>query len=76
MPGSALSLSLATLTERLRSAGARLVGDPSVRVDSIDDDSREIAVGGLFVARLGQRESGVHFVDAAVGRGALAVLTG
>jgi len=78
MPGSALSLSLtlATLTERLRSAGARLVGDPSVRVDSIDDDSREIAVGGLFVARSGQRESGVHFVDAAVGRGALAVLTG
>jgi UDP-N-acetylmuramoyl-L-alanyl-D-glutamate--2,6-diaminopimelate ligase len=66
----------------------RLIGDLSTRIDcefvgSVDDVSvtgltvmtREIQPGDLFVAVRGARQHGAEFVDEAVSRGAVAVLT-
>jgi len=53
---------------------AEVIGDPSVRIRGVRHDSREILPGELFVARRGQKADGAAFLEAAVGRGAAAVL--
>ena len=64
---------LTELVERL--GGGVLTGDASVAVKGISHDSRRISRGDLFAALPGQRTHGVDFLDQALARGAVAVLS-
>jgi UDP-N-acetylmuramyl-tripeptide synthetase len=55
-------------------AGARVIGDASVEVRAIRDDSRAVEPGDVFVAVRGIRADGHAFIDKAVERGASAVV--
>jgi murE/murF fusion protein len=54
--------------------GARLVGDGDVAIREVKDDSRAVEPGDLFVAVKGRTVDGHRFVDAAIERGAAAVV--
>jgi len=64
---------LADLMERL--GGGVLDGDGTVAVKGISHDSRRLARGDLFAALPGQRTHGLEFLDQALARGAVAVLS-
>ena len=55
-------------------AGARLVGDGSVRVQRVHTDTRSIAPGDLFVALQGEKFDANQMLLAAQAQGAAAVL--
>ncbi len=75
MIGSAKSgLTLAELATRLREFEPSLVGDPSINVLDVDQDSRSVGPGAMFVARHGGRADGLRFVHDALRRGAVAVM--
>jgi UDP-N-acetylmuramoyl-L-alanyl-D-glutamate--2,6-diaminopimelate ligase len=65
------------LDELLRElpAGTLLHGDAGVRVTGVNQDSRRVVAGDLFVARRGSASDGTAFVEDALARGAVAVLT-
>ncbi|HSY70349.1 MAG TPA: UDP-N-acetylmuramoyl-L-alanyl-D-glutamate--2,6-diaminopimelate ligase [Edaphobacter sp.] len=50
-------------------------GGPSVEVDGVEYDSRRVARGDVFVAMRGEATDGNRFIEAAVARGAAAVVT-
>ncbi|HEY6037776.1 MAG TPA: Mur ligase family protein, partial [Kofleriaceae bacterium] len=54
--------------------GARLIGDGDVEVRAVHEDSRQIGPGDAFVAVKGLTSDGHAFVEAAVERGAVAVI--
>lgn len=54
---------------------ARVVGNGSVKITSIEHDSRKITPGNLFVCFEGAHVDGHSFIDQAVDRGAVAILT-
>lgn len=57
-------------------AGAQIVDDPEeIEVGDIQDDSRQVGPGSLFVAIKGAHTDGHDHVPAAVRRGAVAVIT-
>jgi UDP-N-acetylmuramoyl-L-alanyl-D-glutamate--2,6-diaminopimelate ligase len=64
---------LGQLLERL--PGARLVGDPATTVRGVTHDSDAVRAGDLYIARAGRHTHGIAHVDAALGNGAVAVLT-
>jgi UDP-N-acetylmuramoyl-L-alanyl-D-glutamate--2,6-diaminopimelate ligase len=66
-PGVSLG-ELAALT------GAEVVGDREQRVTGVQQDSRRVQPGDLFVALAGARAEGVSFVPQALANGAVAVL--
>jgi UDP-N-acetylmuramoyl-L-alanyl-D-glutamate--2,6-diaminopimelate ligase len=53
---------------------ARIEGDAGVRVCGVQQDSRRVAPGDLFVAREGAHTDGARFLPEARARGAVAVL--
>ncbi|MGA2449485.1 MAG: UDP-N-acetylmuramoyl-L-alanyl-D-glutamate--2,6-diaminopimelate ligase [Polyangiaceae bacterium] len=53
---------------------AEVAGDVRVRVTGVKHDSRGVAPGDLFVARMGTRADGAAFAVDAIARGARAVL--
>lgn len=63
------------LTELLRAVGlpTQVPADPEVA--DVSEDSREIKPGSLFVAISGTTDSGLKYVDDAVGRGAVAIVS-
>jgi len=63
---------LASLIEPL--IGARVIGDTSVAVGAVRDDSRLVEPGDLYVAVRGLRADGHSFVASAIERGAVAVV--
>ncbi|MGC4092307.1 MAG: UDP-N-acetylmuramoyl-L-alanyl-D-glutamate--2,6-diaminopimelate ligase [Polyangiaceae bacterium] len=66
-----------TLAELARALGRfapRLEGDANTRVTGVQQDSRAVRAGDLFVARGGQRVDGARFIGDAAARGASAVL--
>jgi UDP-N-acetylmuramoyl-L-alanyl-D-glutamate--2,6-diaminopimelate ligase len=67
-------LTLADVVREL-SVDARIEGDGSVRVLGVQQDSRRVQAGDLFVARSGAHADGAQFVADARGRGAVAVLS-
>ncbi len=67
------ALSLAELARELP-GGARIQGDGGVRVSGVQQDSRRVDAGDLFVARPGAHANGAHFMEDARARGAVAVL--
>jgi UDP-N-acetylmuramoyl-L-alanyl-D-glutamate--2,6-diaminopimelate ligase len=59
-----------------RIADARIVsGGADLVVDDVRDDSRKVRPGDLFVAVPGTKADGRRFIDEALGKGAVAVLT-
>jgi UDP-N-acetylmuramoyl-L-alanyl-D-glutamate--2,6-diaminopimelate ligase len=72
-PASA-GLTLAELVRELP-LEARVEGDAGIRVLGVQQDSRRVQEGDLFVARSGAHAHGGRFIADARGRGAVAVLT-
>ena len=66
-----MSWSCAELAKR---CGGKLLGDGNTRLEGISTDSRSLRPGDLFVAIPGPNFDGHDFVDAAVERGAKALL--
>jgi UDP-N-acetylmuramoyl-L-alanyl-D-glutamate--2,6-diaminopimelate ligase len=58
----------------LAAEAPRLLGDGSVRLFGVHQDSRRVEAGDLFVARSGGKVSGAAFAQAAVERGAVALI--
>ena len=54
--------------------GARVIGDATVEVGAVRDDSRAVERGDVFVAVRGIRSDGHAFVQAAIQRGAAAIV--
>jgi UDP-N-acetylmuramoyl-L-alanyl-D-glutamate--2,6-diaminopimelate ligase len=71
---SAAAPSLAELALELAPFGARVYGDAGLRVSDLCEDSRRVGPGALFAARRGRAHDGTAFIDAALARGARAVL--
>ena len=67
-------LPVAGLLRVLESEAPRLVGDNRVHLSGVRQDSRRVEPGDLFVARSGGKVSGVDFAEAAVLRGAVALI--
>lgn len=67
-------LQLAELTRVLHELAPTLSGDARVVVTDVEQDSRRVQPGALFVARSGARSDGVRFVADAVAQGAAAVM--
>ena len=65
-----------TLAELVRELPLRawIEGDAGVRVRGVQQDSRRVEAGDLFVARAGAHADGARFVSDARARGAVAVL--
>ncbi|MCX7970417.1 MAG: UDP-N-acetylmuramoyl-L-alanyl-D-glutamate--2,6-diaminopimelate ligase [Negativicutes bacterium] len=53
---------------------AAVTGDPGVEITGIEQDSRKIRPGGLFICLPGHNVDGKQFAQAAVANGAVAVL--
>jgi UDP-N-acetylmuramoyl-L-alanyl-D-glutamate--2,6-diaminopimelate ligase len=66
-------LTLAELVRELPLA-ARIEGNAEARVRGVNQDSRRVEAGDLFVARAGAHADGARFVPDALARGAAAVL--
>ena len=58
----------------LANEAPRLIGDGDVRLSGVRQDSRRVEPGDLFVARSGGKVSGAQFAQAAVERGAAALI--
>ena len=54
--------------------GARLVGDGSVTIRAVEDDSRKVQAGDVFVAVKGLRSDGHAFVPSVIEKGAAAIV--
>ncbi len=65
---------LSSLLSVLAAEAPRLLGDGSVRLFGVRQDSRRVEPGDLFVARSGGKLSGASFAKAALERGAVALL--
>jgi UDP-N-acetylmuramoyl-L-alanyl-D-glutamate--2,6-diaminopimelate ligase len=65
------------LSDLLRNvAGARIVsGTDAMEIGDVQDDSRRVAAGDLFVAVPGTKLDGRKFIDDALAKGAAAILT-
>lgn len=55
--------------------GAELSGDGSIPVGGVQTDSRRVSRGDLFVAIPGFETDGARFIDAAIDKGAAAIVT-
>ena len=75
IPSPASGLNLADLVQVLSQFEAQLFGEGAVRVLDVEQDSRKAKIGDLFVARTGGHVDGQSFIDSAVQRGAVAVMT-
>jgi UDP-N-acetylmuramoyl-L-alanyl-D-glutamate--2,6-diaminopimelate ligase len=71
---SRAGLSLEELCAELAEFAPQLSGDGEVVVTDVEQDSRRITPGSLFVARVGGTRNGLWFVDGALERGASAVM--
>lgn len=61
--------------QQLGISGLVIHGDAQVKISGIELDSRVVDPGDLFVAIEGHRSHGIEFLDAALARGAVALLT-
>lgn len=67
-------MSVALQTLRERGWIDAIVGDARVEVRGVKHDSRDVAPGDLFFALPGATSDGTRFIDAAIERGAVAVV--
>ncbi|HEY1534489.1 MAG TPA: Mur ligase family protein, partial [Polyangiaceae bacterium] len=71
---SGAGVPVAELMGVLVAEAPRLIGDASVRLFGVHQDSRRVEPGDLFVARSGGKVSGASFAQSAVERGAAALI--
>lgn len=64
-----------SLTELVESAGAELHGNGNVTIEALTADSRQVQKNTLFAALRGLKVDGLQFVDSAVEKGAVAILS-
>jgi UDP-N-acetylmuramoyl-L-alanyl-D-glutamate--2,6-diaminopimelate ligase len=64
----------ATIDALASLVGGAVVGDGSIEVRAVQQDSRRVEAGDLFVALVGAQVDGTQYVDAAIERGAAAVV--
>lgn len=55
--------------------GAALTGDPGTRIRGVQQDSRKVQPGDLFIAVAGSQQDGARFIPQALERGASAIVT-
>ena len=55
--------------------GTKIIGDSSTLITGIEHDSRKITAGNLFVCMEGAHVDGHNFINSAVEKGAVAILT-
>ena len=55
--------------------GAKIIGDKNKKITGIQHDSRKIEYGNLFVCMEGAHVDGHNFINQAVAKGAVAILT-
>jgi UDP-N-acetylmuramoyl-L-alanyl-D-glutamate--2,6-diaminopimelate ligase len=67
-------LRVSSLLGVLESEAPRLIGQGDVWLTGVRQDSRRVQAGDLFVARSGGKVSGAEFAEAAVERGAAALI--
>ncbi len=67
-------VTLGELAAELAALAVAVEGERDTRVRGVQQDSRAIEAGDLFVARKGERADGARFVASAAERGAVAVL--
>jgi UDP-N-acetylmuramoyl-L-alanyl-D-glutamate--2,6-diaminopimelate ligase len=72
--GTRSGVTLRELAQSLEGFAPLLTGNAETALRGVRQDSREVAPGDLFVARSGQRDDGARYVDAAIERGAVAVM--
>ncbi len=63
------------LHDLLRPFGLSFGHLPNVPISAVEEDSRHVGPGTLFVARAGTRTDGARFVEDAIARGAVVVVT-
>ena len=73
-PTTSEGLTLGELAAELREFAPELHGDAATRVVDVEQDSRGVEAGALFVARAGSTTDGMRFVADAVQRGAAALM--
>jgi len=66
-------MKLADLIESIPVKGVN--GDLGIEVAGVFHDSRKVVPGGVFVALKGGGSDGHHYIDAAIGKGAVAVIS-
>ena len=71
---SGAGVPVSELVSVLAAEAPRLIGDAGVRLFGVHQDSRRVEAGDLFVARSGDKVSGASFAEAAVERGAAALI--
>ncbi len=66
-----------SLTELLAKAdiAAPVMGDGAVRIAGIANDSRQVEKGFLFIAITGSKQDGAQYIDQAMAKGAVAVIS-
>jgi UDP-N-acetylmuramoyl-L-alanyl-D-glutamate--2,6-diaminopimelate ligase len=67
-----------SLTKLIHDAGfadARIIGDGTVEISGIANDSRQVKKGFLFIAITGTKSDGAHYIEQAIANGAVAVLS-
>lgn len=62
------------LKEVLSATGGNSSGDPMISFNSISTDTRTIQPGSLFIALLGEKFDGHHYIEDAVKNGAVGVI--
>ena len=74
-PAAGCGVTLSEVLSVLGDQANLLRGNAETRVDSVSQDSRTVAPGCLFTARLGGKVSGLSFASVALAKGAKAILT-
>lgn len=69
------AITLRQLADELSELRPKLYGDEQTQLCGLSQDSRRIQPGELFVARVGERQSGLDFVSLAQQNGASSILT-
>ncbi len=68
------SMTLGELEACLQGVGARVIGDPELKVTGVYQDSRQVRAGALFVGRSGSSKDGISFWQTASSSGAVALM--
>lgn len=74
MTQATTGVALGELVTELAPFAPTLAGSGGTRVSDVEQDSRRVTAGALFVARTGARENGQRFIGEALARGAAAVM--
>ncbi|PKA53030.1 hypothetical protein AXF42_Ash002011 [Apostasia shenzhenica] len=67
-------VTLGELMLQSRIKPSSVYGDLNVPISGIQDDSREVVAGDLFICRVGSRKDGHEYLEEAISKGAVAIV--